>query len=188
MAKATVSARPSTNVSRGPYSLAEVVRLAEVTRNALDGWVAHGLVECSANESSGKGDERRYNLMDVQIARLIRQVRDLRLTLDQLHPLLHAFKETDLTSKKCLLVVGSNGDAVHHENPELASLLDARGMEAAIVVAPAGIHRMATTLDGELDFDGRPRRRGRPKKDPKASSKAKKTTKDPSTRDRRGKK
>jgi DNA-binding transcriptional MerR regulator len=85
----------STSVNTNGYRVPEVCKVVGITYRQLDYWARTGLVTPSIREAGGSGTQRLYSFQDLVLLRLIKNLLDTGISLQQIRTAIDYLRENE---------------------------------------------------------------------------------------------
>jgi DNA-binding transcriptional MerR regulator len=137
------------------YRVPEVTKIVGISYRQLDYWARTRLVRPSVRDAHGSGTQRLYSFQDLALLRLIKQMLDSGVNLQQIRKAMTTLKELKEPALGTTLV--ADGNRIYQvESPEAVVDLLASG-QGVFAIA---VDKVWTDLEGTLAKSGRRKGRG----------------------------
>ena len=127
-------ADPTETGYRGP----QVCNIVGITYRQLDYWARTGLLRPSLDDAKGSGSKRRYSYRDVVELKVIKQLLDAGVNLQQARRAITCLRDAGEDLGTANLVIAGEGSVLAHTGEEIIDLLQG-GQGVFNIVPLAGV-------------------------------------------------
>jgi DNA-binding transcriptional MerR regulator len=114
----------------------QVCKIVGITYRQLDYWARTGLLAPSLEAARGSGTQRRYSYDDVVELKVIKQLLDAGINLQQSRRAISCLRESGEDLSKANLVIAGEGSVLARSGEEIIDLL--RGGQGVFNIVPLG--------------------------------------------------
>lgn len=116
----------------------QVCKIVGISYRQLDYWARTGLLRPSLEDAKGSGSHRRYSYKDVVELKVIKQLLDAGINLQQSRRAISCLRESGEDLSKASLVIAGKGSVLTRSGEEIIDLL-AGGQGVFNIVPLAGV-------------------------------------------------
>jgi DNA-binding transcriptional MerR regulator len=128
----------------------QVCKIVGITYRQLDYWARTGLLCPSLTEAKGSGTQRRYSYQDVVELKVIKQLLDAGINLQQSRRAISCLRESGEDLATANLVIAGEGSVLARSGEEIVDLL--RGGQGVFNIVPlAGVVQEIDAAISKID-------------------------------------